>query len=99
MIESQMRFYISIEFGLDFKGVKMKKTEWSAEAVALTLDTLSGGTVLDMCALKCSDGRFGIVSVIQGLNSGVWEVKERKSGEVLRYPSIDALIADGWVVD
>lgn len=77
----------------------MKKIEWSAEAVALTLDILSGGSALDMCALKCSDGRFGIASVIQGLNSGIWEVKERKSGEVLRYPNIDALIADGWVVD
>lgn len=77
----------------------MKKTEWSAEAVALTRDILSGGSVLDMCALKCSDGRFGIVSVIQGLNSGIWEVKEHKSGEILHYPNIDALIADGWVVD
>lgn len=30
----------------------MKKTEWSAEAVALTLDIFSGGSVLDMWHLN-----------------------------------------------
>lgn len=76
---------------------------WSEGTDARTRDLLTGGSVpmLDVMPMKHVDGRFGTVPLGYAISPGTGpvEVTVRRSGEVLSYPSLDALIAAGWAVD
>ena len=73
--------------------------DWSDEAVQRTRQIISEAPMeLGQFSLKHADGRYGLVDDHFSANTPI-RVQDRQSGAVIDFDDVDALIADGWVVD
>ena len=76
-----------------------KNPEWSDEAVQRTRQIISEAPMeLGQFPLKHADGRYGLVDDHFSAIAPI-RVQDRRSSAVIVFDDVDALIADGWVVD
>ena len=73
---------------------------WSEERQKNSVDILFNGKCMEPCRVKHfrEEDRYGAVSVVQGIEKGIWTV-ETDLGDYESFDSVEDLVRAGWVVD